>query len=133
MCEARIVTTVLRGSQLPTPLSFYLVYVIQEETYIRRILSEEETKAKPDPNASQRHACLLNTIMSFTVCMKVSFWVSSRRARLARLLFARSNPSSPRTHPITYLHITSVFDTRVMGDTVGRLVPDEQDHTIRTR
>ena len=27
----------------------------------------------------------------------------------------RANPSSPRTHPKTYLHTTSVFDTGVMG------------------
>ena len=40
-------------------------------------------------------------MMTFTVCMKVSY-------------------------------TTSVFDTRVMGDTVGRIVPDEQDHAIRT-
>ena len=59
MCEARIVSTVLRGSQLPTSLSFYLIYVIQEETYIRRIPSEEETKAEPDPNpnANVMFAC----------------------------------------------------------------------------
>ena len=57
--EARIVTTVLRGSQLPTSLSFYLIYDIQEETYIRRIPSEEETKAEPDPspNANVTFAC----------------------------------------------------------------------------
>ena len=48
--ESRIVTTVLRGSQQPTSLSFYLIYVIQEETHIGRIPSEEETKAEPDPN-----------------------------------------------------------------------------------
>ena len=49
VCEARI-TTVLCGSQLPISLSFY---VIQEETYVRRIPSEEEeTKAEPNPNAT---------------------------------------------------------------------------------
>ena len=32
LCEASIVTTVLRGSQLPTSLSFYLKYIVQEET-----------------------------------------------------------------------------------------------------
>ena len=57
VCEARIITTVLRGSQLPTSLSFYLIYVIQEETYIRRIPSEEETKAEPNPNANVTFAC----------------------------------------------------------------------------
>ena len=50
VCEGSIVTTVLCGSQLPTSLSFYLIHVIQEETYIRRIPSEEETKGKPNPN-----------------------------------------------------------------------------------
>ena len=59
MCRARILAAVLRGSQLPTCLSFYLIYVIQEETYIRRISSEEETKAEPDPNpnANMMFAC----------------------------------------------------------------------------
>ena len=57
--KPRVITTVLRGSQLPTSLSFYLIYVIQEETYIRRIPSEEETKAQPDPkpNANLTVAC----------------------------------------------------------------------------
>ena len=55
--KARIVTTMLCGSQLPTSLSFYLIYVTQEETYIRRNPSKEETKAEPDPNPNVPFAC----------------------------------------------------------------------------
>ena len=45
VCKLRVVTTVLRGSQLPSSFSFDLVYVIQEE--IIRIPSEVETKTEP--------------------------------------------------------------------------------------
>ena len=58
-------------------------------------------------------------MMTFTVCMKVRFWVSSRRARVGKPgqpLLASNSPKE------TYLHTTSMFDTRVMGDTAGRIV-----------
>ena len=50
VCEPSVVPTVLCGSQLPRFLSSTLLYVIQEENYIRRIPSEKQTKAEPDSN-----------------------------------------------------------------------------------
>ena len=63
-----LMTTPL-GSQLPYLDCYHIIYVTQEETYIRRMSSEEEAKAElgPKPNSNVMFACLAQSWLSLTV------------------------------------------------------------------
>ena len=110
-----------RHCWLTNPLSLYLIYFTQEETYIRRISSEEETKAEldPKPNSNVTFACLAQSWLSLTIWRQVSGELELERASRR----SRANPSSPQTHHKTYLHTTSVFDNGVQCHSSLKKIP----------
>ena len=71
---------------------------------------KKKPKMNPDPNTNT----MLNIMMSFTDCMKVRFWWVqgdlSYRVGLALPGHSLLTSNSPKT----YLHTTSVFDTKVI-------------------
>jgi len=70
--------------------------------------------------------CVLSIIMTFTVCMEVSFWWVWDELGLARLRwdarFACSNPSSLQTHQkLTFIQLVCLIVDRVTGELLGRI------------
>ena len=54
--KVNALTTTPLGSQLLYPVCYHIIYVTQEEIYIR-IHREKETKAELNPNANITFAC----------------------------------------------------------------------------